>query len=80
MSEIHRILSQQEFESIEDANRFLQEQIVGRSLDDGPPEIVQDPLQRAQDLIYDAWEATRRRDRIRLAEAALELSPDCADA
>ncbi len=38
------------------------------------------PLARAQDLIYDAWETDSRRDRIRLAREALEISPDCADA
>jgi tetratricopeptide (TPR) repeat protein len=35
---------------------------------------------RAQELIYDAWEAPRKADRIRLAEEALQLWPDCADA
>jgi len=36
-------------------------------------------LDRAQDLICDAWEA-RGRARIALARKALEISPDCADA
>jgi tetratricopeptide (TPR) repeat protein len=80
MSEISRLLSQQEFDSIEDANRFLQGQLAGRSLDDLAPDSVQDPLGRAQELMYEAWDATNRRERIRLAEAALEISPDCADA
>lgn len=39
-----------------------------------------DALARAQELMYDAWERSRRQDRIRLAEEALEVSPDCADA
>lgn len=37
-------------------------------------------LDQAQELIYDAWERARKQDRIRLAEKALEISPDCADA
>ncbi len=37
------------------------------------------PPQRAQDLIYDAWEATGAR-RAALARRALALWPDCADA
>lgn len=37
------------------------------------------PLERAQELIYRAWEAPGRR-RLALARQALALSPDCADA
>lgn len=40
----------------------------------------EDLLARAQDLIYDAWEKPRRQDRIRLAEEALTIYSDCADA
>ena len=38
------------------------------------------PLEEAQDLMYDAWEATRPEDALALVRQALELSPDCADA
>jgi tetratricopeptide (TPR) repeat protein len=41
---------------------------------------VSDPLARAQDLIYDAFEAPTKRERVRLARQALKISPDCADA
>jgi len=34
----------------------------------------------AQEVIYDAWEATTKKRRIALARKALEISPDCADA
>ena len=47
----------------------------GRSSDRG-----RDPLSEAQELVYEAWERSRKQDRIRLAEKALEISPDCADA
>lgn len=80
MSEITRLLSEQEFDSIEDANRFLQGHLAGRSLDDLESDTVRDPLGRAQELMYEAWDATSRRERVRLAEAALEISSDCADA
>ena len=40
---------------------------------------VADALQRAQELIYSAWDAPPQRAR-RLAKRALELSADCADA
>jgi tetratricopeptide (TPR) repeat protein len=41
---------------------------------------TRDTRYRAQELIYDAWEAPRIEDRIRLAEEALGLWSDCADA
>jgi tetratricopeptide (TPR) repeat protein len=39
-----------------------------------------DALDRAQDLIYDAWEAGSAKQRLALARKALEISPRCADA
>lgn len=39
-----------------------------------------DALMQAQDLIYDAWEARSKRDRVRMAKKALALSELCADA
>ncbi|HET8626121.1 MAG TPA: hypothetical protein VFL91_01810 [Thermomicrobiales bacterium] len=44
---------------------------------DRPP--APTPLERAQELIYQAWEVPGRR-RLALARRALALSPDCADA
>lgn len=38
------------------------------------------PLEEAQDLIYEAWEAPTKQERKKLARRALELSADCADA
>ncbi len=43
-------------------------------------ENVQVALKQAQDLIYDAWEASTAKRRIALAEKALALSSLCADA
>lgn len=37
-------------------------------------------IDMAQEVIYDAWEATTKKRRIALARKALEISPDCADA
>ena len=37
-------------------------------------------LRRAQELVYDAWEAGTARERVRLARQALALSDLCADA
>jgi tetratricopeptide (TPR) repeat protein len=38
------------------------------------------PLDQAQDLMYQAWEASSPARRVALARQALEISPDCADA
>ena len=39
-----------------------------------------DPLGQAQELMYDAWDAANKRDRVALARQALEISDLCADA
>ncbi|HTN97368.1 MAG TPA: hypothetical protein VL101_10350 [Nordella sp.] len=39
-----------------------------------------DSIQAAQNIMYDAWDATGRRKRIALAQKALQVSPLCADA
>ncbi|MEZ4712414.1 MAG: hypothetical protein R3A44_34815 [Caldilineaceae bacterium] len=38
------------------------------------------PLERAQELMYQAWEESNPARRVKLAQQALEISPDCADA
>jgi len=40
----------------------------------------QEALNRAQDLVYDAWEEGTAKRRVALAEKALAISPLCADA
>jgi tetratricopeptide (TPR) repeat protein len=39
-----------------------------------------DAIDQAQDVMYQAWEATNRRQRVALAHKALSVSPLCADA
>lgn len=38
------------------------------------------PVEEAQEVMYDAWEATEPERRVALAHEALEISRDCADA
>lgn len=40
----------------------------------------QSALQEAQSLMYQAWEAPNKSQRLKLARKALEISPDCVDA
>src|SRR5271169_792319 len=39
-----------------------------------------DPIEKAQDVIYDAWERATARSRIALARKALAITPLCPDA
>jgi tetratricopeptide (TPR) repeat protein len=41
---------------------------------------AESPVQAAQEVMYDAWDATESRRRIALARKALAISPLCADA
>lgn len=80
MSEVTALLKGQDFESIEEAQAFLNERLAEGDLGDlpsrRPPET---PLEKAQDLVYQALEATGKK-RIQLARKALKTSKDCADA
>jgi tetratricopeptide (TPR) repeat protein len=77
MSDIHSLLAKQDFADIDEVNRFL----AGLMADgDGiPARQAATPLEEAQDLMYEAWEAIGAR-RAQLARKALAISPDCADA
>ncbi len=72
---VFRAMADKEFSSNEEAreyaNRLLQGEIE-------LPEKT--PLQKAQDLIYDAWDEKDPKRRLELAREALHVSPDCADA
>jgi tetratricopeptide (TPR) repeat protein len=78
LSGIHAALSGQQFESIEEANAFLQAQLASGGLF---PErkLGTTPVEKAQDIMYDAWDA-QGKERIDLADKALSVSKDCADA
>lgn len=77
MADLGRLLEEQEFESIDDANAFLgQLMAAGQPIPSAAPRT---PLEEAQQRMYEAWEASGKR-RIKLAKEALKISPDCADA
>ncbi len=74
--DISRLLSDHEFGSIDEANQFLRELLDSGSPLDSPP---RSRLEEAQDVMYQAWEAVGAQ-RVKLAQKALAISPDCADA
>ncbi len=78
MNQIHRELKDKNFESIEEANAFLQ-----KLMEDGIPKIDHSKLTneaKAQDLIYAAWEKNSKADRVKTAKEALKIDPNCVDA
>ncbi|HZO26676.1 MAG TPA: hypothetical protein VFH48_11885 [Chloroflexota bacterium] len=77
MADIGALLSEHEPASIDDANALIQGLLAQGGL---PRRAATTPLEQAQELMYDAWEATSPRERIRLARKAIEISEDCADA
>lgn len=77
---IGRVLDEQQFESIDEAQAFLNQYLSegGGSLEDVPAPVTQ--LERAQELVYDAFDTDDPQRRVELAEEALRISEDCADA
>ncbi len=75
MADVGRLLSEREFASIDEANAFLHDLMASGQPIAPPPST---PLEQAQDLMYEAWDAQGKR-RVELARKALQISPDCAD-
>jgi tetratricopeptide (TPR) repeat protein len=75
-AQIGRLMAKKDFKSLEEANSFLCGHMDEVDRLDPTP---RSPLEKAQDIMYDAWEARGRRRRL-LAKKALDICPDCADA
>jgi tetratricopeptide (TPR) repeat protein len=76
-AEIERFMARSDFKNTEAVTKALQHRFRGPM--DEIPSTAETPLEKAQELIYRAFEARGRR-RIQLARKALDLSADCADA
>jgi len=78
-ADINHLLGQREFESVEEMNAFLQKALASEEgIPPAPP--PETPLEKAQELVYEALETTNQRKRLQLARKALKVSKDCADA
>jgi len=76
-ADLGRMLGEQEFDTIDEAKAYMEELITS-----GEPLLSQNPdtpLDEAQDLVYEAWDASGKL-RLELAREALDISEDCADA
>ena len=77
---IVKILSEHEFEDIDEANAFLQAHIVGHPIEEIKAKLGSDPLEEAQELAFQAMDADDPDDAVELTKRSLELDPDCVDA
>lgn len=78
-AKVNQLVRGQNFASLEEANKFLMENACGLKLDefDYKPE---SPIEQAQYIMWDAFDEPSAKKRVALAEKALDISPDCADA
>ncbi len=79
MADMRRLLDEKNFSSIEEANEFI-EGLMASSGGQIPDVAPRTDVERAQDIMYEAWGTSSRKKRADLAKYALEISPDCADA
>jgi tetratricopeptide (TPR) repeat protein len=77
-AEIARFMESQSFETLEEVNRAIGARFSGTRMDE-IRSTAATPLEKAQDIMYQAFDVRGRR-RVILARQALALSPDCADA
>lgn len=84
MEKIHRVvgemLSEQKFQSVEEADEFLQQILESGELQERVAARPADPREQAQDLAYQAMEAESVAEARKLVRRALKLDPDCVDA
>lgn len=76
LASVSRMLAEQDFDTFEEANAFLQNMLTSG---DTPKAEPQTPLEQAQQVVYDALRA-QGKQREKLARQAISISSDCADA
>lgn len=76
MARIHALLAEQNFETMEEANAFLQQNLNKKP---SAPR-TQSKEEQAADLLYSAWDEQNPQRRIKLAQDALKLQPESGDA
>ncbi len=79
LRQIGKDLESKKFDSIEKANEYIKNKYIGKKFDDNDDPNASD-AEKAQDLVYEAWDIDDTKKIIRLAEKALQLDENCADA
>lgn len=78
MADLGKLMAEQNFENIDEANDFLRHLLEG-SGGQVPHREPETPAEKAQELIFQAMDAPERRAR-KLIKDALKLDPNCVDA
>ncbi|MCX6637887.1 MAG: tetratricopeptide repeat protein [Acidobacteria bacterium] len=79
LHDLHKLIGDRKFESIDEANRFIESAMQGGRLK-GVEDLPKEDKEIARDLAYEAMEAGDRDDVERLARLALSHDPECVDA
>ena len=77
MEDITQGLQEQNFDNVADIKEYMKKMMKGNA---PSRKSNKEAAHQAQELIYDAWEESRKTVRIRLAQKAISIYPDCADA
>jgi tetratricopeptide (TPR) repeat protein len=75
--DLHRLLESQNFKTLEEAQKFMQS-LIGKPIPSFPTEVLS-TKEKAQDLIFEAYELSPVQGKLR-AETALYLDIDCIEA
>lgn len=76
--QIAKDLEEKNFSSLEEANKYVQKKYIGKEIKFDQKK--SSSKEKAQDLIYEAWECDDSDEAIKLAEKAIKLDENCADA
>lgn len=76
MARLHTLLEEQEFDSIEDINAFLEQNVNSEPSSN----VKAGPEERSADLVYHAWNEPNVQRKIVMAQDALQLDPNNVDA
>ncbi len=74
---IQKLAEEHDLKSVEEVDAFVKKYYTAGKTIEWTPET---PLDKAQDLIYSAYEKPDKHERVKMAHEALEICPDCADA
>jgi tetratricopeptide (TPR) repeat protein len=77
MAAIQKLIDERKFKSLDELNEFIQNIISSGELAEW---VARSPWEKAQELIYQAWDTSSKKQRVKLARQALKICPDCADA
>jgi len=79
LHDLHKVIGDRVFESVEEANKFIESAMQGGRLK-GLEDLPKGDQEIARDLAYQAMEAGDRDEVERLARLALSHDPECVDA